>query len=122
MTHIPLGLVDLPMPKSKKLLLNSEYLIGLSLHIWKANPKLENLVTTLKEIRDSKNEQCRSVKLMVVGDAAAGKTTLLTFLRGENVKGMSSPLLATDGIDLGELVLEDVRLSCWDFAGQVTVF
>ena len=77
--------------------------------------------------------------MLVVGDAAVGKTTLLRFfsffssssnnsfldlfylfyffraLRGEREVKTK---IVTDGIEIGKLDLEGITLNCWDFAGQ----
>ena len=61
----------------------------------------------------------RTIKLLVVGDAAVGKTTLVMTLRGHNTKDLKS--IATDGIDMGDIMINDVNFTCYDFAGQVLV-
>ena len=61
-------------------------------------------------------ETLREVKCMFTGHAAAGKTTLVRALRGDNEQ--ADPL-STDGIDLGSIQLnDDVTLHTWDFGGQ----
>ena len=69
---------------------------------------------------EGKEEKLRTIKLLVVGEAAVGKTTLLLSLQRHNTKQAIKPL-ATDGVDLGELILEDAHFICYDFAGQVLV-
>jgi len=129
LTRLPLGLADIPNAKTLKLRMDSDWMEGLSGHLIRSNVSLEQLVETMKQIREGTTEEkCRTVKLLVVGDAAAGKTTLVGWLQGKTRTrrgdgsggiGVSTPTLATDGIDLGEITIDDVRLSCWDFAGQV---
>ncbi|MDP2437097.1 MAG: COR domain-containing protein [archaeon] len=56
------------------------------------------------------------VKMMVVGQAAVGKTSLVRCLRNEPFQ---QKLLSTDGVDMGELEFSsDLTLAIWDFAGQ----
>ncbi|MDP2436925.1 MAG: protein kinase [archaeon] len=55
------------------------------------------------------------VKLMVVGRAAVGKTSLVRALYGQR---FDSAVVSTDGIDLGEFVEQGVRFATWDFGGQ----
>jgi GTPase SAR1 family protein len=76
-------------------------------------------VATLKEMSEGKEEKLRTIKLLVVGDAAVGKTTLLLSLRGRNTR--QAHVLATDSVDLGDLTLEGIHYTCYDFAGQVLV-
>ena len=94
---------------------------GLSHYLALTYTTFPALVNTLKEMREGKEEKLRTIKLLVVGDAAVGKTTLLLSLQGHNTKQANKPL-ATDGVDLGELILEDnTHFTCYDFAGQVLV-
>ena len=56
---------------------------------------------------------------MLVGEPAAGKTTLVRRLKGEVCSHkLSQTNISTDGIDLGEVVLHGIRFMCWDFGGQ----
>jgi small GTP-binding protein len=57
------------------------------------------------------------VKFFVVGEPAAGKTTLLERLCGVEAKA-SRPSVSTDGIDLNEIEMEGIRFHFWDFGGQ----
>ena len=74
----------------------------------------KDIILMAKELKGGGME-LKEKKVLVVGDAAVGKTTLLRGLRGENEVGAK---VATDGIEIGELRLEGVVLNCWDFAGQ----
>ncbi|MDP2438163.1 MAG: COR domain-containing protein, partial [archaeon] len=55
------------------------------------------------------------VKLMVVGKAAAGKTTLVRTLQR---RAVDRSLTSTDGIDIGEFSMQGMRFVTWDFGGQ----
>ena len=68
----------------------------------------------MKELKQGGME-LKEKKVLVVGDAAVGKTTLLRGLGGESEVVAK---VATDGIEIGELYLGGVKLYCWDFAGQ----
>jgi internalin A len=62
---------------------------------------------------------CNELKMMVVGDAGAGKTTLMHRMRGKtNSDVLKMNLQSTDGIDLGEIEIDDIKFTCWDFGGQ----
>ena len=79
-----------------------------------------------EEKKERKNNE---VKLMVVGEAGVGKTTLMWRMEGKEGEGggegggggggVGGGGVATDGIDLGEFSHEGVKFLCWDFAGQV---
>ncbi|MDP2438257.1 MAG: protein kinase, partial [archaeon] len=55
------------------------------------------------------------VKLMVVGRAAVGKTTLVRTLFG---KQLDASIPSTDGIDLGLFRAGGIEFMIWDFGGQ----
>ncbi len=60
---------------------------------------------------------------MIVGEAGVGKTTLMKRLSGSSSSEMEKhPPVATDGVDLGELILNGFRFVCWDFAGKKDSF
>jgi GTPase SAR1 family protein len=66
-----------------------------------------------------KQEFCTEWKLMVLGEAGVGKTTMLRRLNGMTSSDIQKcPPIATDGLDLGELLLRGFRFVCWDFAGE----
>ena len=75
---------------------------------------------------DKKEQKNNEVKLMVVGEAGVGKTTLVWRMEGKEGEGGGGGGggggVATDGIDLGEFSSEGVRFLCWDFAGQVQYY
>ena len=76
------------------------------------NPK--DIIFMVRELKGG-GVELKEKKVLVVGDAAVGKTTLLRGLGGENEVAAK---VATDGIEIGELHLGGVVLNCWDFAGQ----
>ena len=76
----------------------------------------------LETLSNSEEVNYDGVKLMVVGEAAAGKTTLIKALGGvEGNKLQKEKNVSTDGVDLGSLEFskEKVYFSVWDFGGQV---
>ena len=74
----------------------------------------KEIILMAKELKGG-GVELKEKKVLLVGDAAVGKTTLLRGLRGEDEVAAK---VATDGIEIGELELEGVVLNCWDFAGQ----
>ncbi|KAL6062523.1 Pleckstrin y domain [Balamuthia mandrillaris] len=70
----------------------------------------------------TKNSRAQTtVKLMVVGEANVGKTSLITcFAPSKKIikKKSKEPNIATDGIDIATFEDEDVQYNAWDFAGQ----
>ena len=52
--------------------------------------------------------------MSVVGNAAVGKTTLLRGLVGKRKEEGGT----TNGIEIGEMLVDGVSLRCWDFVGQ----
>ena len=76
----------------------------------------KDIILMAKELKgEGGGVELKEKKVLIVGDAAVGKTTLLRGLRGENDVAAK---VATDGIEIGELRLDGVVLHCWDFAGQ----
>ena len=70
-------------------------------------------------LEPEKLERFPEVKVMVLGDQAVGKTTLLRRLyRKKLSKSPQQPPVATDGIDLGRMEMGGITFVCWDFAGQ----
>ena len=77
---------------------------------------VKDIIMMAKELKgEGGGVELKEKKVLVVGDAAVGKTTLLRGLRGEDDVAAK---VATSGIEIGELRLEGVLLNCWDFAGQ----
>ena len=74
----------------------------------------KDIILMAKELKGG-GVELKEKKVLIVGDAAVGKTTLLRGLRGENDVAAK---VATDGIEIEELRLDGVVLNCWDFAGQ----
>ena len=75
-----------------------------------------DIILMVKELKGG-GAELREKKVLIVGDAAVGKTTLLNRLGGKK-EGDVAAKVATDGIEIGELKLEGVLMNCWDFAGQ----
>jgi hypothetical protein len=67
-------------------------------------------------------------KLLIVGEEAVGKTTLLKCLRKKSNKTSVSENLSTDGIGISDIVLngpapndKDLVLKAWDFGNYYLV-
>jgi hypothetical protein len=58
----------------------------------------------------------KELKLLVVGKAAVGKTSLLRRLGGQL---FSTRLDSTDGVDLGQVKIGSITFSTWDFGGTL---
>eukprot|EP01130_Rhizamoeba_saxonica_P014259 TRINITY_DN6214_c0_g2_i1.p1 TRINITY_DN6214_c0_g2~~TRINITY_DN6214_c0_g2_i1.p1 ORF type:complete len:1284 (-),score=293.69 TRINITY_DN6214_c0_g2_i1:50-3901(-) len=80
--------------------------------------KVNKLRRYLKSIHNVETVPQNRVKVMFVGDANVGKTTLLDNFRRKNFKDNDFNNIATDGIDIKEVSHEKAILDCWDFAGQ----
>jgi hypothetical protein len=72
--------------------------------------------TTLQDLNeDTSTLLMKRAKIILIGPGEAGKTTLLHRLvhgKFEGGYGM------TDGINMTELVIDDLKLTFWDFSGQ----
>ena len=117
LSELPSGFAKLDPNKVQRINLDGNPLPGGAKAILQGSPR--DVVAFLKE-RVEKGEQfLMEAKVLVVGDAAVGKTTLLRCLKGEGRGGDDvGKTTSTDGIEIGELFLGGVNLSCWDFAGQ----
>lgn len=103
----------------KKLRMKGNPLHGIHSQFAKLPPN--ELVNVLRSNMNGNTVICKEIKLMVVGEAAAGKTTLIRCLQGSGSKSLSLELkriVSTDGIDLGELKIGDKLCIVYDFAGQ----
>ena len=80
---------------------------------------VRDIISNLRESLSGGVVPFKEMKVMVVGEPAVGKTTMLRVLYGQTSRDLATrPSVATDGIDLGEVTLDDFRLTFWDFAGQ----
>ena len=70
------------------------------------------------ELQSSGTISIKRVQLMLVGDGNAGKTTLVQRLTDNS---FSEGLQQTDGIQMSNLLIEDVSFNVLDFAGQKQV-
>jgi GTPase SAR1 family protein len=73
----------------------------------------------IQQCLEGKQQACTEWKVMVVGEAGVGKTTMLRRLAGWTAADTQKrPPIATDGVDLGDLHINGIRFVCWDFAGE----
>ena len=113
LTSLPSGLCFLDEEKVVEIKLEGNPLSDMERAVVQRG-KARDIIWMMKELKQGGFE-LKEKKVLVVGDAAVGKTTLLRGLRGESEVAAK---VATDGIEIGELYLGGVKLYCWDFAGQ----
>jgi internalin A len=119
LTYIPIGISKLDPSVLTSLRLDGNPLVGFhkTLVDSKALPNI--IIANLRESLKGGVTEFKEMKVMVVGEPAVGKTTMLKILYGTSPRELvAHPCVATDGIDLGEIILEGYRLMFWDFAGQ----
>ena len=86
-------------------------------------------ITSFLRQLSKKSEKWNDMKLMIVGDAAVGKTSLVRYLipRGSRAKlDATGNTISTDGIDIADWSVtakgRDLHFSVWDFGGQVVFY
>ena len=79
---------------------------------------IAGILAYLKETKEGRVETTKELKLIVVGKAGSGKTTMLCRCQKRD-DIPSTGILSTDGVELGTLILEDLKFQCFDFGGQV---
>ena len=114
LTELPKGFCDLDEHKVVEILLEGNPFSDVVVDAVVRKGNAKEIILMAKELRGG-GVKLKEKKVLIVGDAAVGKTTLLRGLRGENEVASK---VATDGIEIGELQLDGVVLNCWDFAGQ----
>lgn len=81
---------------------------------------LEGIRNYYKQIREAGKEKLYEAKLLIVGEAGAGKTTLANKILDANCELL--PENTTHGIDIHEYIFpyqdHDFRVNIWDFGGQ----
>ena len=114
LTELPKGFCDLDEHKVVEILLEGNPFSDVVVDAVVREQNAKDIILMAKELKGG-GVELKEKKVLVVGDAAVGKTTLLRGLRGESEVAAK---VATDGIEIGELRLDGVVLNCWDFAGQ----
>ena len=120
-TCLPIGLANLSAQIIKKIHFEAD-------HNWrkldkiKAGESAESIIDYCKAKLEGGIIKMKAMRLMVMGGPAVGKTTMIRRLRacesGEKFDLKSFPL-STDGVELGDVKLEDgTILETWDFGGQ----
>jgi len=119
LTSIPIGIAKLDPQTLKSLRLEGNPLVGFHRSLVDTKTLPEGIIFNLRESLKGGNVIFNEMKVMVVGEPAVGKTTMLKILYGNTSRDVAArPCVATDGIDLGEISLDGYRLMFWDFAGQ----
>lgn len=81
--------------------------------------KTSDMLKSLEALFLSPPVPCFRMKMIVIGEAAAGKTSLVRSLQRIYSKNVDeTKITSTDGIDLGKLKVGDFVCNCYDFAGQ----
>lgn len=62
----------------------------------------------------------KKMKLIFIGKARVGKTSLTKSLKAKNNKASKTNI--TNGIAIQDITINDIEFSCWDFGGQVNFF
>jgi GTPase SAR1 family protein len=116
---IPIGISKLNPKVFKSLQLDSQSLVGYHKALIEYGTSVEEIISILKESLVGGVTLFKEIKVMVVGEPAVGKTTMLNVLKGKTPQELlAHPCVATDGIDLEEKVINGYLLTFWDFAGQ----
>ena len=114
LTELPKGFCDLDEHKVVEIVLEGNPFSDVVVDAVVREQNAKEIILMAKELKGG-GVELKEKKVLVVGDAAVGKTTLLRALKGED---QVAAKVATDGIEIGELRLDGVVLNCWDFAGQ----
>ena len=119
LTSIPIGIGRFDPGVLTTLRLEGNPLLGFHRSLVESRASVKDIILNIRESLDGKVVEFKELKVMVVGEPAVGKTSMVKVLSGRNPRELASrPCLATDGIDLGEIHLDGYRLMFWDFAGQ----
>ena len=119
LTSIPIGIASLDPKVLTTLRLEGNPLVGFHRTLVESKATTQVIIENLCEALRGGEVVFKEMKVMVVGEPAVGKTTMLRVLYGQSSNELAAcPCVATDGIDLGEVTLEGYRLMFWDFAGQ----
>lgn len=119
LTSIPIGLAKLDPSVVTSLRLEGNPFTGYHRSLVEDMTSAHDILVILRESLEGGEVEMREMKVMVVGEPAVGKTTMLRVLYGQSGSDVAAhPCVATDGIDLGEVTIEGYRLMMWDFAGQ----
>ena len=62
----------------------------------------------------------RKMKLIFIGKARVGKTSLTKSLKAKNNKASKTNI--TNGIAIQDITINDIEFSCWDFGGQLEFY
>ena len=117
-TNFPIGLACLSLQTIKQI----DFVVSEN---WKRLDKLkagespERIIEFCKAKLEGGVVKLKALRLMVMGGPAVGKTSMVRRLRGGAGHNMENIPLSTDGVELGEVMLENgTILETWDFGGQ----
>ena len=116
-TSLPVGLAYLSIDSIKRI----QFVVHSGwrkLDKIKAGESPQNIIEYCKAKLEGGVVKMKALRLMVMGGPGVGKTSMVRRLRGERQSVKNVPL-STDGIELGDVMLEDgTVLESWDFGGQ----
>ena len=119
LTSIPIGMSEFDPNILQSLCLEGNPLVGFHKTLVDSKASAKDIIVNLQQSRSGGIVEFKEMKVMVVGEPAVGKTTMLKVLYGTASRELAAcPCVATDGIDLGEITLNGYWLMFWDFAGQ----
>ena len=126
-TSLPIGLAYLSVERIKQIQFMTDE-NWRKLDKVKAGESASNIIEYCKAKLEGGVVKMKALRLMVMGGPAVGKTTMIRRLRSSSESGWWWPeigdqknmkLLSTDGVELGDVVLNDgTILETWDFGGQ----
>jgi len=86
---------------------------------WEGSPYAQDILAYYKQLHEEGGCPLGEARILVVGEADAGKTKLLrALLKGEHGARFIEIRDPTEGIEVNALEEEGLRLRFWDFGGQ----
>ena len=117
-TSFPIGLAHLPFETIEQI----DFVVSENwkrLDRLKARESPKRIIEFCKAKLEGGLVKLKALRLMVMGGPAVGKTSMIRRLRGGKRHSMVNIPLSTDGVELGDVKLDnETILETWDFGGQ----